>query len=116
MANSRQIDNGKGRSSMASGSGPSSARGSRSSGGSERSTSKKCIAKPESWDVPHIRITQYEPDEAHSSKHSSFSSAGIPIADLDPPLGTYLPKIPEKNPKRGSTASTTADEAKILPN
>ncbi|MCJ1433056.1 hypothetical protein MMC27_002415 [Xylographa pallens] len=114
--NTRQIDNGEGSSSMASGSGSSRARGSRSSGGSDRSTSKKCIAKPEPRDVPRIRITQYEPDEPHSSKHSSFSSAGIPIADLDPPLGTYLPKIPDKNPKRVSTASTNADEAKILPN
>ncbi|MCJ1379697.1 hypothetical protein MMC17_002799 [Xylographa soralifera] len=113
--NHSQIDNGEGSSSMASGSGPSSARGSRSSGGSDSSTSKKSIAKPESKDMPRIMITQYDPEESRSSKHSSSSSAGIPIKDLDPPVGTYLPKIPEKNAKRESTTSTNAEEEKVLP-
>ncbi|MCJ1391097.1 hypothetical protein MMC18_003959 [Xylographa bjoerkii] len=115
--NSGQTDNGEGSSSMASGSGPSSTRGSRSSGGSDRAASKKEIAKPMPRDMPLIMVTQFDSEESHSSKQSSFSSAGIPIKDLNPPLGTYLPKIPEKNSKREerSTASANAEEDKILP-
>ena len=88
-----QNDNGEGSSSMGSGSRPSNVRGSQSSGASDCSTSKNTIAKPESKDMPSIAISQYE---SHSSKHSSVSSAGIPIDDLDPPLGTYLPRTPFK--------------------
>ncbi|MCJ1399209.1 hypothetical protein MMC11_002411 [Xylographa trunciseda] len=111
--NSGQTDNGEGSSS----SGASSARGSRSSGGSDCYASKKEVTKAEPRDLPRIMITRYDSEDSPTSKHSSFSSAGIPIEDLDPPLGTYLPKVPTKNPKREmvSTASTSADEGKVLP-
>ncbi|MCJ1288560.1 hypothetical protein MMC34_000088 [Xylographa carneopallida] len=99
--NYRQIDNGEGSSSMASGSGSYNARGSRSSGGSGHSTTKKTITP----DLPCIKITQYDPEESRSSKHSWFSSAGIPIDDLDPPLGTYLPKVPTRRYKREESRS-----------
>ena len=67
--------------------------------------------------MPRIIVTQFDPEESHSNTYSSFSSAGIPIKHLSPPLDTYLPQISDKSFQREQEgdAGSIAKEDKIWP-